>query len=260
MTRPILEGGNLNKRYGGVIAVNEVSIQVSPGEILGLVGPNGAGKTTLIDIITGAQQSDGGDLLLRGLPLNGPPSRRGRQGLARTFQYPQLAHDLTVREFILLGRVARHLGSAWAISVALVKGLFSISAREDEWAVERIADETRIAGLERRCGDLTLGEQRLVEVARALAQEPAVLILDEPFAGADASGIEGIGEAIRIVQRQGQGVILVDHNVDLVASHVDRIMLLEQGRSVFDGDPRDCLKSEEMQRVYFGNRSHARGQ
>ncbi len=259
MSRPILlSGERLQKRYGGVIAVSDVSIQVGAGEILGLVGPNGAGKTTLIDVITGAQQLDGGELLLSGRVLSGPPSRRGRQGLARTFQYPQLAQELTVRESILLGRVARRLDSPLSLWLGLLRGLFMPVRADDEAAVERIARDTRIGGLQRRCGDLTLGDQRLVEVARALAQDPAVMILDEPFAGADATGVAGIGEAIRIVQRQGHGVILVDHNVDLVAAHADRIMMLDQGQVAFDGDPGECLKSEEMQRVYFGKRSHGR--
>ena len=100
--------------------------------------------------------------------------------------------------------------------------------------------------------DLTLGEQRLVEVGRALGQDPTVMLLDEPFAGADSSGVAGIIEAVRIVQRRGHGVIVVDHNVDLISALVHRVMLLNAGAVAFDGSPSDCLASDEMKLVYFG--------
>jgi branched-chain amino acid transport system ATP-binding protein len=248
----LLEGRGLVKRYGGVVAVDDADIVLDAGEILGLVGPNGAGKTTLVDLVSGAQAADGGTLALAGRPLGGPPSRRARAGLARTFQYPQLALDLTVRQNLSLGRVARRTGSPLAMIKAAVAGVVEVSAPEDDRAVDAIASEARVGDIDRRCGDLTLGEQRLVEVARALIQDPLVMLLDEPFAGADANGVAGISEAIREVRQRGHGVILVDHNVDLVASLVDRVMLLDQGRVVFDGDPAACLRSEEMQQVYFG--------
>ncbi|HEY8523669.1 MAG TPA: ATP-binding cassette domain-containing protein [Acidimicrobiales bacterium] len=253
--RPLLEGRGLVKRYGGVVAVNSADIVLSGGEILGLVGPNGAGKTTLVDLVSGIQAADGGTLTLAGRPLGGPPSRRARAGLARTFQYPQLALDLTVRQNLALGRTARRNGGPLAMLRSALAGVVGSAPAEDEAAVEAIAREVRVGDIDRRCRDLTLGEQRLVEVARALIQDPLVMLLDEPFAGADANGVAGISEAIRDVRARGHGVILVDHNVDLVASLVDRIMLLDQGRVVFDGDPVACLRSEEMQRVYFGTRA-----
>jgi branched-chain amino acid transport system ATP-binding protein len=252
--RPLLEGRGLVKRYGGVVAVDEADIVLSAGEILGLVGPNGAGKTTLVDLVSGAQSSDAGTLTLAGRSLGGTLSRRARAGLSRTFQYPQLALDLTVRQNLALGRMARRAASPVGMVRLALAGVVGTGARdrEDADAVESIAREARVGDIDRRCGDLTLGEQRLAEVARALIQDPLVMLLDEPFAGADANGVAGISEAIRAVRDSGHGVILVDHNVDLVASLVDRIMLLDQGRVVFDGDPGECLRSEEMQRVYFG--------
>ena len=253
----LLEGHGLQKHYGGVVALSDVDLRLSAGEILGLVGPNGAGKTTLVDLISGAQTEDSGTLTLRGTPLRGPASRRAALGLARTFQHPQLALDLTVRQNMLVGLAAARHRSVGGMIFEALRGAFGRAPASDRETIDDIAAEVRLDRIERLARDLTLGEQRLAEVGRALAQNPLVLLLDEPFAGADANGISGINEVIRIVQRRGHGVILVDHNVDLVAALVDRTMLLDRGRVVFDGDPRACLASREMQEVYFGGVRHA---
>ncbi|MEV8514101.1 ATP-binding cassette domain-containing protein [Dactylosporangium sp. NPDC051484] len=252
MAETLLVGEGLTKRYGGVTALQDVSFSLSAGEILGLVGPNGAGKTTLVDLISGAQPATEGTLTLRGQPLSGPAARRAKAGLARTFQYPQLALELTVAENLLLGRAARRHGTVWRMIAGAFAGAFHPHSGADAEAVRALADELGLDRLDREAGDLSLGEQRLVEVGRALGQDPLVLLLDEPFAGSDAGGVHGIVEVIRTVQRRGHAVILVDHNVDLVAGLVDRIMLLDRGRAVFDGDPRECLASPQMQQVYFG--------
>ena len=252
MTDLLLDGRNLGKRYGGVVALEGVDIQLQRGEILGLVGPNGAGKTTLVDVITGAQTLDAGELRLNGVQLSGPPSKRARSGLARTFQHPQLAADLSVAENLLLGRAAVRMSSPWRTITGAVAGVLHPRPKEDRQAVENLAAEVNLTDLDRPAGELSLGEQRLVEVGRALGQNPAIMLLDDPFAGADALGIAGIIEAVRIVQRRGNGVIVVDHNVDLVSELVDRVMLLNLGHVAFDGPPADCLASSEMQVVYFG--------
>jgi branched-chain amino acid transport system ATP-binding protein len=251
-TAALLSGRRLVKRYGGVVAVDDAHFHVEAGECLGLVGPNGAGKTTLVDLITGAQTADAGTIELRGQPLRGSAAARSRLGLARTFQHPLLAHDLTVRENLTIGRAARGLGSVGAMVRGLLTGIVRASDRAIDADIDEVAAEVRLGDIDRLCGDLGLGEQRLAEVARALLQEPDVLLLDEPFAGADDNGIAGVSEAIRLVRSRGHGVILVDHNIDLVASLVDRIMLLDKGMVVFDGDPAECLRSTEMQEVYFG--------
>lgn len=253
---PLLSGRGLRKVYGGVVAVDDVDISVGAGEIVGLVGPNGAGKTTLVDIISGAQSADGGVLLLGGTDLRGPAASRARLGLARTFQHPQLALELTVRDNLLLGLAARRHRTPWSIVKEMVRGAIRPRVDEDDSAIDRIAAEVNITGLDRLAGQLTLGEQRLVEVGRALAQDPRVLLLDEPFAGADARGVQGINEVIRTVQARRHGVILVDHNIDLVAALVDRMVLLNRGTIAFDGDPQDCMNSDELRRVYFGGGAH----
>ncbi|GAB3137062.1 hypothetical protein GCM10027290_02140 [Micromonospora sonneratiae] len=249
----LLVGRGLTKRYGGVTALEDVSFELRAGEVLGLVGPNGAGKTTLVDLISGTQAATAGELVLRGAELSGPASRRARAGLARTFQYPQLALELSVRENLLLGRAARRHASLWRMTVGAFAGALRPRVADDVRAIRLLAEELGIEGLDREAGDLSLGEQRLVEVGRALGQDPLVLLLDEPFAGSDAQGVAGIAEVIHTVRRRGHGVILVDHNVDLVARLVDRIMLLDRGRVAFDGEPRECLASPQMQQVYFGS-------
>jgi len=137
-------------------------------------------------------------------------------------------------------------------------GLFDTSVREAGNRVEEICQQLGITGLERECSELTLGEMRLVEVARALMQNPAILLLDEPFAGSDASGVHGLSESLHHILARGCGVILVDHNVDIVASLVDRVVLMDQGAVVFDGSTQDCLASGQMREVYFGTRVVAR--
>lgn len=251
MGERLLSAEGLVKRYGGVVAVAEVGFELHAGEILGLVGPNGAGKTTLVDLITGAQASNAGRLELRGRRVAGRAARRGRMGLARTFQHPLIAPELTVQEMLVSGLAVRRLGNPGRMVVELVKGAVRGPGGEYDRAAA-LAAELGLANLDRKCGDLTLGQQRLVEVARALAQDPVVLLLDEPFAGADSDGVAGIVEAVNEVRRREHGVILVDHNVDLIASLADRVLLLDQGRVAFDGPPEACLASPEMRAVYFG--------
>jgi len=252
MTELLLEGVGLKKHYGGVVALDGVDLRLHAGEILGLVGPNGAGKTTLVDLISGAQAANGGRLTVQGKDLTGPASRRATMGLARTFQHPQLALDLTARANLLVGRVARRHTTLGGMVWGVIRGALGAAPGSDQEAVEAIAAEVNLRDIDRLARDLSLGEQRLTEVARALAQNPVVMLLDEPFAGADADGIQGINDVVRTVQGRGHGVVLVDHNVDLVAALVDRIMLLDGGRVVFDGEPEACLASEEMRQVYFG--------
>lgn len=252
MSELLLRGEGLTKRYGGVVALDDASLTLSPGEVLGLVGPNGAGKTTLVDLISGAQSATAGTLHLQDRVLDGPASKRARAGLARTFQHPLLALDLTVADNLLVGLAAARHRTAWQMVKGMCSGILRAASAEDYLRIEELAEELHLGDTSRQARDLTLGEQRLLEVARALLQDPLVMLLDEPFAGADSDGIDGIIEALRTVQRRGHGVILVDHNVDLVASVVDRVMLLAEGRVRFDGAPAECLSSTEMQAVYFG--------
>ena len=257
MSEPVLECTGVSKSYGAVRAVAEVSLQLVRGEVLGLVGPNGAGKTTLVDLIGGEQRPDAGSITVGGETLAGPPSQRARRNrLARTFQHPQIALDLSVRENLLVGFMSRRLASVGGMLRELFAGM-ARGSREAEQAaeVDKVSASLGLQDIDRPCKDLTLGELRLVEVGRALLMSPSLMLLDEPFAGSDARGIAGIRAAIDTVRRAGCGIVLVDHNVDIVASIVDRIALLNLGQKVFDGAPADCLASAQMQAVYFGERA-----
>ncbi|MBY6386184.1 ATP-binding cassette domain-containing protein [Rhodococcus erythropolis] len=251
MTR-LLEVSGLHKSYGGVRAVDDVSFSVGPGEVIGLVGPNGAGKTTLVDCIFGTQQADSGTVALAGAALTGPSERRARQGLSRTFQHPQLAAELDAVDNIIPGlyghKITSPLHSLWWA----IKGPFENWDRTAQRARE-IAARYSVTDVESACGDLSLGAQRLVEVARAMATEPDVLLLDEPFAGADHDGIAAISGAVRSIAAQGKGVVLVDHNVDLIAALATKIVLLNFGSVANYGPPQECLASDAMREVYFGS-------
>ncbi|BCN51703.1 ABC transporter ATP-binding protein [Prescottella equi] len=248
---PLLEVRGLSKSYGGVKAVQDISFSVRPGEVVALVGPNGAGKTTLIDIVFGTQRADGGEVRLRGRPLTGSSERRARQGLARTFQHPQVALELTALENIVPGLFGREIGSfrsAW-------KWAWTGLSRTPDAALAAAADiATRygISDVTAPCGDVSLGTRRLVEVARAMASEPAVMLLDEPFASGDPESIEAIAGAVRTIQESGNGVVLVDHNVDLVRELATSVVLLNFGEVAFTGPPDECLSSPAMREVYFG--------
>jgi branched-chain amino acid transport system ATP-binding protein len=248
----------LFKSYGGIRAVNNVSFVATAGRVLGLVGPNGAGKTTLVDLIDGEVSPDAGEARLGDKALKGAPARRAhKSGVARTFQHPRLATDLTVRENMALGAFAAHLFDGRSIVKALITGMFAgrPNCGTVKKELETVAQSLGIDRLDRRASELTLGEMRIVEVGRALLQHPRLILLDEPFAGADASGAVRLLAAIKNVAATGCIVLLIDHNVDLVAKACDELVLLNEGSVAISGPTEQCLQSDEMRAAYFGNPS-----
>lgn len=248
---PLMSVSGVTKHYGGVTAVDDVSFDLPAGHVLGLVGPNGAGKTTLVDCIVGTQVASSGVVELGGRPLGAGPTVRAKAGLARTFQHPQLALELTPVENMVPGLVGRRIGSYAASIRAMLRGLAgsprSVLDRAAALAVEYGVTTDAVP-----TGDLSLGAQRLVEIARAMAARPRVLLLDEPFAGSDPDGIASIYRAIDQVRDSGSSVVLIDHNVDLIADLSDVVVLLAEGRVAFAGSREACMRSPEMHAVYFG--------
>lgn len=251
VTSNLLSVSGVTKRYGGVTAVDDVSFDLPAGQVLGLVGPNGAGKTTLVDCIVGTQTATSGSVLVDGQSPGGSPTARAQAGLARTFQHPQLALDLSPVENIVPGIVGRRISSYAGSLTAMVRG-FAGTPRSVLQQAAELAAEYGVTTDAVPTGDLSLGAQRLVEIARAMAARPKVLLLDEPFAGSDPEGIAAVSRAIHQVRDSGRSVVLVDHNVDLIADLSDTVVLLAEGRVAFLGDPVECMRSVEMQAVYFG--------
>ena len=250
---PLLTVAGVSVRYGGVVANEDVSFEVFPGEIVGLIGPNGAGKTTLIDAVSGYARATGSVALL-GRKLDGrKPFQRSRDGLGRTFQGIELYDDLSVRENVEVGTTAARSAGAGR-------------ARADRARADRerpspgIDAYFEILGLQAVADDpvreLSVGQRQLVSVARALAGRPTVVLLDEPAAGLDATESRWLGERLRAIRDAGTTIVMVDHDMGLVLDVCDRIVVLDLGRVVAVGTPADIVGNDEVKRAYLGT-THA---
>jgi ABC-type branched-subunit amino acid transport system ATPase component/branched-subunit amino acid ABC-type transport system permease component len=230
----ILAVRDLKVRYGGVVAVDDVSLVVRPGTVVGLIGPNGAGKTSVIDAITGFARC-GGDVVVEGDPVTGlAPHARVKKGLVRTFQALELYDDLSVEENVSVAAFASSLGER---SATVTRALALVG-------IEDLRD--------RAAGDLSQGQRQLVSMARACAAQPSVLLLDEPAAGLDSSESQRLGERIRAVADTGTGVLLVDHDVALVLGLCDQIYVLDFGRLIAEGDAATIRNDRAVAVAYLG--------
>lgn len=248
----VLECTNVRKTYGGVVALHDVNFHVNEGEVLGLVGANGSGKSTLLDLICGVQPYDSGEITFEGTSLKKrSTSDIIRRGISRTFQLPQVARELTVRENVICGLGAEYLRSTRRVIAQTFTGLAN-RATELESGVDDVCERIGLTGLDRHVERVSFGEMRLIEVARALVQKPKLLLLDEPFPGVDDKGLAGVLSALRVIAQEGTAVVLIDHNVDIVASNVDRIVLLADGEIVIDGDPQTATKAPIFLERYIG--------
>lgn len=246
----LMECRNIGKQYGGVTALKRIDLSVQTGEIVGLVGANGAGKSTLIDIISGNAEQSRGAVLLHGTEVRGRPGKRARAGISRTFQHPQFAKGLTLRENVACGLAARRMRSP---ALVAREWLCSVVYDATDWAaVEQVSDSIGLTELERDAGTVSFGDLRLTEVARALVQQPDFIMLDEPFPGVDEEGVTGVLAALRSLSAQGKGVLLVDHNVDIVAAIADRLVLIADGEVAIEGTVSECLASKVFRERYIG--------
>lgn len=250
---PLLRVEQLSRRFGGLVAVNRVSFDVWPGEIFGLIGPNGAGKTTLFNLMTGLISPSQGRFSLQHQDLTGQkPHQIAQRGMARTFQNIRLFQDLTVFENVLLGR---HLH----IPVSLCPGILPLK-RIDQWeqvARQEAAEILSILGLEYRADEtaknLSYGEQRRLEIARALAVRPQLLLLDEPAAGMNPTEKQELADLIRQIQQQFQlTVLLIEHHVPLVMGLCQRIAVLDFGQLIALGTPEEVRANPAVITAYLG--------
>ena len=254
----MLETHDLTVAYGGVRANDHVSLHVDEGELLGLIGPNGAGKTTFIEAISGFAPLTGGRVLFRGEDVTEwSPNRRARLGLSRTFQSVELFDDLSVMDNLL---VAAEPSRWWTLISDLVV------PRRSTAAVRRAESALELLGLEhladRTSTDLSEGQRKLVGVARALAGQPRLVLVDEPAAGLDAAESAGFGLRLRTVVESGITVLLVDHDMGLVLSACDRLCVLDFGRLIADGHPDQVRNDPAVVAAYLGRaagQARARG-
>jgi branched-chain amino acid transport system ATP-binding protein len=249
---PLLRARGLHKSFGGVRAVSDISLDVAKGSIFAIIGPNGAGKSTLLNLISGVYQPDSGSLTFDGHDLSGTPShRRVRLGLARTFQKIRLFKQLSVLDNVLAGFHVHHKIPAWQY---IVHG--SAFTRDQERFREEALRLLELFGMSSRlrvlAGVLSYGEQRMLEIARALATRPQLFLIDEPAAGLNAAEVDILLDRIRILRSRGITVIVVEHNMDLVMNVADRIMVMEYGRHLFQGTPSEVQKNPAVIAAYLG--------
>ncbi len=242
----------LHKSFGGVRAVRDLSFRIGPGEVFAIIGPNGAGKSTLINLMSGIYQPDSGTMSFDGIPLVGLPShRRVRLGLARTFQKIRLFKQLSVLDNVVAGFHVHYRIPAWQYV------LHGSAFRRD---IQRSRDEAfellRFVGLDQRASvmaaSLAYGEQRILELARALATKPRLLMVDEPAAGLNAAEVEKLLDRIRLVRERGVTVVIVEHNMDLVMKLAQRVLVMDYGQFLFEGVPSDVQANPAVIAAYLG--------
>jgi len=241
----ILEGSGVTKYFGGLAAVSDVDFHVEQGEVVGLIGPNGAGKTTLFNLISAALSPKSGTIRFKGIDITGfKPYKICRMGVARTFQTVKVFPNMPVLQNVILGiyfgrspRVSSSEASKSALEILEFVGL------------SRMKDAA--------ARDLTLANQKRLEVARALAAHPELLLLDEIMAGLNPTEVAEAMELIIRIRKKGMTIIMIEHVMKAIMKLCDRIMVLHHGRKIAEGTPQEIVNSEKVIKVYLGERSHA---
>jgi branched-chain amino acid transport system ATP-binding protein len=249
---PLLEVKGVSKRFGGVHAVNDVSFRVEKGMIKAVIGPNGAGKTTLFNIVSGFIPPDAGSISFGGYGIQGqPPHRVAARGISRTFQNIRLFPQMSALENVMVGRHVRARSGFFAGMLSLGR-----SRREDREVRERALDVMEFLGIaalaDLDATSLAYGQQRAVELARALASDPEMVLLDEPAAGLNMRETRDLAALITRVRARGITVLLVEHDMSLVMGICDEVLVLSYGEKIADADPRSVQRDPQVVKVYLG--------
>ena len=251
----VLKLSQLYKQFDGLLAIADVSFFLDAGEIVSLIGPNGAGKTTILNLISGVYAPTSGDIFLNGESVSGrKPYQIAQKRVARTFQSVQIFKDMTVMENVLLG--LHH-----CLRSGFVKGMVHLPGerKEEKRAIDQARDMLErfsIGHLAHRSADsLSLKEQRCLEIARSVVSDPCLLLLDEPAAGLNIRETEEMAEIIKGLGQQGLTILLVEHDMNLVMSIAQRVIVLHHGLKIAEGPPEEIQRNPEVIRAYLGGNS-----
>ena len=250
MGEVVLDVNKIRKQFGGLVAVNDISFQIKAGQIVGLIGPNGAGKSTTFNLVTGVLGLTSGEVKFRGEVISGRPSREiAMRGMSRTFQHVKMIPDMTVLENVALGAHLR--GEAGAI-----KAMLRIDKEEERRLMKEAARHLERIGMAEHmhdlAGNLAMGPQRLMEIARALCSDPALLLLDEPAAGLRHKEKQALAGVLRQLRSEGMSILLVEHDMDLVMDVTDHIVVMEFGTKLMEGTPEEVQQSPKVRAAYLG--------
>jgi branched-chain amino acid transport system ATP-binding protein len=234
---------NVTKRFGGLQANNNISFVVNKGEIIGLIGPNGAGKTTLFNCIASFYNADEGKILFKGFDISkSTPQHNCQLGIGRTFQIVRVFKDMTVLENIMIGAFLRNTHPRKAREKAM-----------DTATIFGFANKLKLLA-----SSLTIAEQKRLEVARAVATDPELLLLDETMAGLNVQEVKDSVELVLKLKERGITLILVEHVMEGIMSIADRVIVLDDGEKIAEGHPRDIINSDKVIQAYFGDKYHAK--